>query len=56
MPDPGNDRGTTLYTLHSQVLKLLEMVLDARTRRRLEGDSGEEQQWSRKGIGTADGV
>ena len=31
-------------TLLSQVLKLLERGLDARIRRRVEGDFGEEQQ------------
>ena len=39
--DPGKYRGITLL---SQVLKLLERVLDARIRRRVEGDFGEEQQ------------
>ena len=51
--DPGKYRGITLL---SQVLKLLEMVLDARIRRRVEGDFGEEQQGFRKGRGTADGM
>ena len=37
--DPGKYRGITLL---SQVLKLLERVLDARIRRRVEGDFGEE--------------
>ena len=50
--DPGKYRGITLL---SQVLKLLERVLDARIRRRVEGDYGEEQQGFRKGRGTADG-
>ena len=36
--DPGKYRGITLL---SQVLKLLERVLDARIRRRVEGDLGE---------------
>ena len=36
-------------TLLSQVLKLLERVLDARIRRRVEGDFGEEQQGFREG-------
>ena len=49
--DPGKYRGITLL---SQVLKLLERVLDARIRRRVEGDFGEEQQGFRKGRGTAD--
>ena len=43
-------------TLLSQVLKLLERVLDARIRRRVEGDFGEEQQVFRKRRGTADGM
>ena len=43
-------------TLLSQVLKLLERGLDARIRRRVEGDVGEEQQGFRKGRGTADGM
>ena len=47
--DPGKYRGITLL---SQVLKLLERVLDAMIRRRLEV----EQQGSRKGRGTADGM
>ena len=51
--DPGKYRGITLL---SQVLKLLEMVLDARIRRRVEGDFGEEQEGFRKGRGTADGM
>ena len=51
--DPGKYRGIILL---SQVLKLLERVLDARIRRRVEGDFGEEQQGFRKGRGTADGI
>ena len=51
--DPGKYRG---ITLPSQVLKLLERVLDARIRRRVEGEFWEEQQGSRKGRGTADGM
>ena len=43
---PGKYRGITLL---SQVLKLLERVLDARIRRRVEGDFGEEQQGFKKG-------
>ena len=35
--------------LLSQVLKLLERVLDTRIRKRVEGDFGEEQQGFRKG-------
>ena len=38
------------------ILQLLERVLDARIRRRVEGDFGEEQQGFRKGRGTADGM
>ena len=53
MHDPGKHRGIIML---SQVLKLLERVLDARIRRRVEGDFGEEQQGSRKGRGTADGM
>ena len=49
--DPGKYRGITLL---SQVLKLLEGVLDARIRRRVEGDFGEEQQGFRNGRGNAD--
>ena len=49
--DPG-----MVITLLSQVLKLLERVLDARIRRRVEGDFGEEQQGFRKGRGTAAGM
>ena len=37
--DPGKYRGTTLL---SQLLELLEMVLDAWIRRRVEGDFGEQ--------------
>ena len=44
--NPGKYRGITLL---SQVLKLLERVLDARIRRRVEGDFGEEQQGFMKG-------
>ena len=51
--DPGKYRGITLL---SQVLKLLERVLDARIRRRVEDDFGEEQQGFMKGRGTADGM
>ena len=53
MHDPGTYSGITLL---SQVLKLLERVLDSRIRRRIECDFGEEQQWFRKGRGTADGM
>ena len=51
--DPGKYRGITLL---SQVLKLLERVLDARTGRRVECDFGEEQQVFRKGRGTSYGM
>ena len=51
--DPGKYRDTTLL---NQVLKLLERILDARIRRSVEGDFGEEQQRFRKGRGTADGM
>ena len=51
--DPGKYRGITLL---SQILKLLERVLDARIRRRVECDFGEEQQGFMKGRGTADGM
>ena len=50
---PGKCRGITLL---SQVLQLLERVLDARMRRIVEGDFGEEQQGFRKGSGTTDGM
>ena len=51
--DLGKYRGITLL---SQVLKLLERVLNSRIMRRVEGDFGEEQQAFRKGRGTADGM
>ena len=51
--DPGKYRGITLL---SQVLKLLDRVLDARIRRRVEGDFGEEQQGFGRVRGTADGM
>ena len=41
--DPGKYRGITLL---SQVLKLLEGVLDARIRRRVEGDAGKNSKGS----------
>ena len=53
MHDPGKYMGITLL---SHVLKLLERVLDARIRRRVEGDFWEEQEEFRKGKGTADGM
>ena len=51
--DPGKYRGIELF---SQVLKLLERVLDARIRGRVEGDFGEEQQGFGKWRGTTDGI
>ena len=53
MHDPGKYRG---ITLRSQVLKLVERVLDARIRRRVEGYFGEEQRGFRKERGTLDGM
>ena len=47
---------STGASLLSQVLKLLERGLDARIRRRVESDFGEEQQGFGKGRGTADGM
>ena len=44
--DPGKYRGITLL---SQVLKLLERAFEARSRRKVEGAFGEEQQGFRKG-------
>ncbi len=44
--DPRKYRGITLL---SQVLKLLERVLDARIRRRLEGDFGENSKGPGRG-------
>ena len=49
--DPGKYRGITLL---SQVLKLLERLLDTRIRRTVEGDFGQEHQGFRKGRGTSD--
>ena len=51
--DRGNYRDITLL---SQVLKLLEVFLDARIRRRVEGDFGEEQQGFREERGTSVGM
>ena len=48
--DPGKYKGIPLLSL----VKLLERVLDAMIRRRVECDFGEEQQGSRKGRGTAE--
>ena len=53
MRDPGKYRDMTLL---SHVLKLLERVLDARIRRRVEGGFGEEQQCFGNWRGTADGM
>ena len=44
--DPGKYRGITLL---SQLLKLLERVLDARIRRRVEGDFGKNSKGSGRG-------
>ena len=46
MHDPGKYRGITLF---SQVLKLLERVLDARIRRKVEGDFGNKSKGSGRG-------
>ena len=43
-------------TLLSQVLKLLQRLLDTRIRRTVECDFEEEHQGFRKGRGTADGM
>ena len=51
--DPGKYKGITLL---SQVLKLLEGVLDAMIMRRVACDFVEEQQGFRKGRRTADGM
>ena len=51
--DPGKYRGITPPT---QVLKLLESVLDGRIRKKIESEIGEEQQGFRKGRGTTDGL
>ena len=51
--DPGKYRGITQL---SQVLKLLERVLDGRIRKKIECDIGEEQQLFRKGRGTTEAV
>ena len=40
----------------SQVLKLLERMLDGRIRKKIECEIGEEQQGFRKGRGTTDGL
>ena len=52
MHGPGKYR----ITLLSQLLKLLEMLLDARIGIRVEGDFGEEHYGFRKGRGAADGM
>ena len=54
--DPGKYRGITLLSQVLKRQKLLERVLDAMIRRRVEGDFGEEHQGFRKGRGTADGI
>ena len=51
--DAGKWRGITLL---SEVLKLLARVLEARIKRRVEGEFGEEQQGFGKGRGTANGM
>ena len=51
--DPGKYRGIILL---SQVLKLLERVVDGRIRKKVECEIGEEQQGFRKGRGTTDGL
>ena len=51
--DLGKYRGITLL---SQVLKLLERVLDRRIRKKIECEIGEEQQGLRKGRGTTGGL
>ena len=51
--DPGKYRGIILLIV---VLKLLERVLDAMIRKRVECDFWEEWQGFRKGRGTADGM
>ena len=51
--DPGKCKGITLLT---QVVKLLERVLDAMIMRRVEVDFGEEPQGFQKGRGAADGM
>ena len=51
--DPGKYRGITLL---SQVLKLLERVLDGQIRKKIDCEICEEQQGFRKGRGTTDGL
>ena len=51
--DPGKYSGITLL---SQILKLLERVLDARIRRIVEGDFGGRPASFQEGRGTADGM
>ena len=51
--DPGKYQGVTLL---SHIMKLLERILGGRIRKRVEQELGEEQQGSRKGRGTTDGM
>ena len=53
MQDPGKCRCITFL---SHIMKLLERTLDARIRKRVEQELGEEQQGFRKGKGTTDGM
>ena len=50
---PGKYRGITLL---SQVLKLLERVLDGRIRKKIKCEIGEEQQGFRQWRGATDGL
>ena len=52
----GKYRGIMLLSQVLKLLVVLERVLEARIRRRVEGDFGEEQQGFRMGRGTADGM
>ena len=51
--DPDKYRGITIL---SQVLKLLERIMDKRLRSQVEHEIGEEQQGFRKGRSTSDGM
>ena len=51
--DPVKYRGITLL---SNVLKMLEMILDGRIRRIVQCEMGEEQQGFRRGKGPVDGM
>ena len=51
--DPGKYRGITLL---SNIMKLLERILDKRLREKVELKLGEEQLGFRKGRGTTDGM